>query len=198
MTPIGLRIGYFSPKKEFGGAEQVVCSRIREICGPTSEAFPFTLSPLRDEKKQTVLSYGIIRGHVPVHVDRPNAAESCSSVFTFVLEAENRPVLLFAPAGREQAECIFLPDEAQAPRMALGAVELWPGRALHFDIARAFHGISGFPTGDLVPELPSAVVIQVPWARSDDIGGALAAMKRGMSRDDRFADLFAPAEEGGS
>lgn len=188
MGPIGLSIGFFSLANQLGDVAKV-CDRIREICGPSSLAFPFVLSPVRDEKEKSVVSYGVIRGHVPIHIDRPNAAEHCSSIFTFVLEAENRPVLLFAPAGRSEAQCIFMPDEVQAPRMAFGAVELGAGKAFHFDVSRSFHGIAGFPTGDVVPGLPEAVIVQVPWPDKSDIAGAVNLLMRVMWRDERFADL---------
>lgn len=194
MSPIGLSIGFFSPQHEIGDVA-AVAQRIRDIVGATSQAFPFMLAPVRDEIEKTTISYGVIRGHVPVHIDRPNAAESCSQTFTFVLEAENRPVLLFSPAGQLEAQCIYKPDEARAPRMGFGAVELDAGKAFHFDVARAFHGITAFPSGDFVPELPGAVVVRVPWARKDDIGGAILAMKRIIRRDERFADLVPAASE---
>lgn len=188
MGPIGLSIGFFSPGQQLGDVAKV-CDRIREICGPSGEAFPLVLSPVRDEKEKSVVSYGVIRGHVPIHIDRPNPAERCSTIFTFVLETENRPVLLFSPAGRPEAQCIFTPDEVEVPRMAFGAVELGAGKAFHFDVARSFHGITGFPTGDLVPGLPEAVIVQVPWPDKSDIAGAVNLMMRVMWRDERFADL---------
>jgi hypothetical protein len=143
----------------------------------------------------TVASYGVIRGHVPIHVDRPNAHEVSSCIFMFVLETENRPVLLVAPASEPTSKAILMPDEVRVPRTAFGALELTAGRAVHFDVARNWHGITGYPTGDVVADLPEAIVIQVPWARADDIQGAVAAMQRAIRLDDRFADLVTPVLE---
>jgi hypothetical protein len=140
--------------------------------------------------KQTLLSYAVLRGHVPIHIDRPNAAEACSTIFTFVVTAENRPVLLFAPANKPEAECVFMgEEEGPLRKMGFGAIELVPGRVFHFDIARAFHGITAFPTGDVILSGPDAVLIQVPWPRADDIGGAVHRLRSVMLRDERFFDL---------
>jgi hypothetical protein len=188
VSPVGLSLGWFNPRSEIGDVD-AVCERIREICGPANQAFPFVRKPLKDKDGTTGLFYCVIAGHVPIHIERPNAAASCSTMFTFVLDADERPVLLFAPAGQREAGCIYQPEDSKVPSMGLGAVEIWPGRAFHFDTARAFAGITSFPTGDPLLSLPQAVVVQVPWPRAADIGGAIFAMKRLIAADPQFEDL---------
>lgn len=193
MMP-GLSLGFFSPSHEIGDIA-VVADRIREICGPVSVAFPMIRSPLKIEDGSTGLFYTVLKGHVPIHYERRDAANCCPSMFTFVIEAEDRPVLLYSPTGQQEARCILQPEEAigdpRAMKMAFGAVEMIEGRAFHYDVSSAFVGMTSFPTGDPEPTLPSAVLIQVPWARADDIGGALYAMKRMIWADPRFQDLVA-------
>jgi hypothetical protein len=190
----GLCVGFWSPSLVFNDVD-AVAERIKEICGPSSTGFPFVVSPVRDEKNQAVISYAVIRGHVPIHIDRPIAAEQCPSIFQCVLTTENRPVLLYARAGQVESECVLLPEPDKVSKMGLGAVELIPGRLLHFDICRAWHGITSFPTGDLMVELPEAVIIQVPWPRFDDPGGAIHTIERIMRRDERFNDLIRTGDE---
>jgi hypothetical protein len=191
---MGVSIGFWTPSAEIGDVT-TIAARMREIAGPSSLAFPLAVAPVRDESNMTVASYAVVRGHVPIHVDRRSANERTSKLFMFVLEVENRPVLLATPANAATAKVIFLPDEVQQPRATFGAVELTAGMALHFDIQEQFHGITGYPTGDVVADLPEAVIVQVPWERADDIGGAIQAMKRAIRRDDRFKDLInAPLE----
>jgi hypothetical protein len=190
MSPVGLSIGYFSPAVEIGDVA-AFCDRIREICPPTSEAYPLARTALKAADGTVPLFMCVCCGSVPVHIEPPNAAESCSTMFTFVLEAEERPVLLFAPAGQREAGCIYKPEESQVPTMGFGAVELWPGRAIHFDVARAFHAITSFPTGD-TPARPSSVFLQVPWPDNRDVGGAVWAMKSAILADERFNDLTRP------
>jgi hypothetical protein len=186
--PVGLSIGYFSPRNELGDVE-AVSERIREICGPANQAFPFVRKPLKNADGTVGLFYCVVAGPVPIHVERPKAAESCSAMFTFVIDADERPVLLFAPAGQREAACIFQPEDSNVPTMGLGAAEMWPGRVFHFDIARAFAGVTSFPTGDPMIVLPQAVLIQLPWTNARDIGGAILAMKRLIAADPQFADL---------
>jgi hypothetical protein len=183
----GLSVGYWSPASELGDVD-VFARRIRKICGPTNPAFPFAVSRVRDGK-QTLLSYAVVRGHVPIHIDRPNAAESCSTIFTFVVTAENRPVVLYSPAGKPESECVFLGFEGPVKKMGFGAIELVQGRVIHFDIARSFHGITSFPSGDPAPAGPDAVLIQVPWADPRDIAGAVHRLRNVIARDERFSDL---------
>ncbi len=185
----GMSIGFWSPHAEIGDVE-AFSERIREICGPTSVGFPFAVAPVR-ENGMTVLSYAVLRGHVPIHIDKPNPAEHCSQMFTFVVEAENRPVLLYAPAGQRETETILLPEKKKVSTMGFGAVELIPGRALHFDLARAWHGITGFPTGDVVADLPEATLIQVPYPQAQNIMAAMEILRRVVLADERFADLTA-------
>lgn len=182
-------IGFFSPQHEWGDGLPKICARIKEIVGPTSVGFPFACSPVQDHDGTEALSYAVLRGHVPIHIDRMNANMKSQAMFMFVLEAENRPVLLVANAVDEANKVILVPDMVKAPRMAFGAIELCAGSAIHVDITRTWHGITGFPTGDLIAELPEAVLVQIPHGRPDDIGGALFTMKRVIAHDERFADL---------
>lgn len=188
---MGVSIGFFSPQNEIGPAIDDVCQRIREICGVPSIAFPFRASPVEDEGKNWPMLYATVAGHVPVHIDRPAKSQLHQAMFMFVLEAEERPVLLCSPATKEASEVIFLPDMVRAPRMMFGAIELKPGVAIHFDPTKQFHGITGYPTGDLAPSLPSCVMVQVPHKDPRDIRGAIGTMKRCFRTDDRFADLVA-------
>lgn len=190
----GVRLGWFSPSVEIGDAARVA-DRIKEICGPTSAGFPFMCSPVKDPAGVAAISYAVVRGHVPIHIDRPNAAERCPGMFMLVLTAENRPVLLAREATQEATECVLLGEGQKAACTAFGAFELWPGRVVYFDITKHFHGITGYPTGDFIAEFPECVLIQVPWPRADDFAGALLQMKRIMRLDERFSDMI-PQEHG--
>lgn len=185
----GVGVGYWSPEIEIGDVDAFV-ARIIEICGPTSIAFPFTASPVKDpDSGLSVLSYAVVTGHVPIHIDRRNAAESAPAMFMFVLAAENRPVLLAREATKDAAEAVFMPEKHKTGGIGFGAVELWAGRAVHFDITKHFHGITGYPTGDPIAELPFCVMLQVPWVDQRDIAGALNSAKSTIMRDERFRDL---------
>lgn len=187
----GLSIGFFSPESEFKGRVNDVCAIIHSIVGPTSIGFPLGVSPVVDEKGDVEISYAVIRGHIPVHIDRRAPNEKTTKIFHFFIRADNRPVLLFNPATHAQAEAVLIPPEGQLPpRLAWGAVEIRRGNAFHFDIAAGFHGITGYPTGEVPAEMPSAVLVQVPWEDPRDIGGAVATMRRVMRRDERFAPIF--------
>ncbi|MES2903233.1 MAG: hypothetical protein V4696_03525 [Pseudomonadota bacterium] len=185
---MGVSIGWFSTGNLPGDVD-AIANRIRELCGPSSAAFPFAVTPVEDPDGLHPAAYAVLRGHVPIHVDRMNAKQKSQAVFTFVLAAENRPVLLCSPADRETAKAVLVPEDTKAPRAMFGAIELWAGKAIHFDLVRYFHGITGYPTGDIKAELPEAVLIQVPHARADDIGGAFETMLRVLRQDDRFADV---------
>lgn len=189
---MALAIGYFSVRNEIGDADRLA-DRIKEIVGPTSMGFPFACSPVVDETEKATIYYAVSRGHVPIHIDRPDRKDrSTDAMFMFVIQAWNRPVLMAAPATDEASKCILVPDMMKAPRLALGAVELVEGKALHMDIAKHWHGITGFPTGDInINLLPESVMIQVPWEDGRDILGALNRMKRIVGRDERFKDLTA-------
>lgn len=185
---MGVSIGFFSVAGEIGDVDPIA-KRIREIVGPVSIGFPFACSPVKCDVEEATIYYAVINGHVPIHIDPPDANERQQSLFMFVIQALNRPVLLTSPALKEVSEVILVPDTVHAPRTAFGAIELNAGKAIHIDITRQWHGITGFPTGDPVAALPEAVIVQVPWADAHDIRGAIGRMKRIMCRDDRFADL---------
>jgi hypothetical protein len=191
-------VGFFGVSNEIGSKSAAVCQRIREICGEPNAGFPFRASPVVGDDGNWPMLYAAVSGHVPIHIDRQNAHQHAQSMFMFILEAENRPVLLTSPADRDTAKAILVPEEEVVAKAFFGGLELWPGRAIHLDPTRQFHGITAFPTGDPEPTIPSCVMVQVPWARADDIGGAIATMKRCFRRDERFADLITPAKGAGS
>lgn len=186
---MSVSIGFFNPRFEIGPRLDEICQRIREICGEPAAGFCFRASPVENEKGGWPMLYAYVSGHVPIHIDRLAAHQSSQAMFMFVLEAEDRPVLLCTPASRDTAQSIFVPEEVKAPRAMFGAIELAAGKAVHIDPTAQFHGITAYPTGDMKPTVPSCIMVQVPHGDAKDIAGAIATMKRCFRSDERFADL---------
>lgn len=191
MMEAPLALGWFTPTATFGPRVDELIGKIHEIVGPSSEAFPFAVSPLEQDKAH-VLSYGVVRGHVPIHCDPLNGNQRFQAMWTFVLEAVNRPVLLAHPADQRAAQIVLIPRNGHKANQAFMGIELEAGTAAHFDVTKTFHGISGYPTGDPIPELPGMTIVQLPCVDGRDINFALKEAKRIMLLDERVAEFIRP------
>lgn len=185
MSKIGL--GFFTP----GALVRDVpafCARVRSLSALTPRGFPLAVEQTRDEEGKSPMAYAVINGPIPIHIDPPNANERTSSIFQFVMETENRPALLTADASSDVSRAILGISERKA--WGMGCLELRAGAAVHFDVARTWHGVSGMPTGETPPGEPSAVILQVPWEDSAQIERALSIARQSLVADGRFSDLL--------
>lgn len=182
----GVSVGFFTPLAVVRDVP-AFCGRIRRLLPVASRGFPLAAEQIKGQDGKAAIALAVVSGSVPVHINQPNANEESSSIFQFVFQAENRPCLLSAPADERTTKAVLMPD--QRSKFAMGALELVPGRAIHFDITAHFHAIVGMPTGDPVAAEPEAVIVQVPWPRAEAIGHAIGIMQRTLRADERFADL---------
>lgn len=185
MSKVGL--GFFTPSTLVRDVD-AFCARVRALSALTTRGFPLSVQQVRDEEGKCPMAYAVINGPIPIHIDLPNRNESSSSIFQFVMEAENRPALLTADASQENSGVILGISDKKA--WGMGCLELKSGLAVHFDVARTWHGISGLPTGETPPGEPAAVILQVPWDDSRQIGRALSIARQSLVADGRFAEFL--------
>lgn len=186
---MSLSLGWFHPSSVFGPRVEELCGAIHSIVGISSDAFPVSLSPTV-EQKSNALYYGVVRGHVPIHCDTHNPHQRYQAMWTFVLEAENRPALLAHPADELTARNILIPRSGSNTKQPYVGIELEPGTAFHMDPTKNFHGITQYPTGDPIPALPGLTIIQLPHVDGRDIAFALKEAKRLILLDERMAEFI--------
>lgn len=182
-----IALGYFTPAalvRDVAG----FCARVRSLSAMTARGFPLAVQQVRGEDGKCPMAYAVVNGPIPIHVDPPNGNEASSSIFQFVMEAENRPALLTADTSDTNSKAIL--GISSMKGWGMGCLELRPGIAVHFDTARTWHGISGLPTGETPPQEPGAVILQVPWEDSAQIERALSIARQSLVADGRFADLL--------
>jgi hypothetical protein len=183
----GVSIGFFTPRALVRDVP-AFCERVCNFIGPSSRAFPLAIEQTRNEETgKSHMSYAVVSGSVPIHIDKPNANEDTSRVFQFVMAARNRPFLLAAQATQETSQALLDPDSPKV--FGMGALELRPGRCIHFNIASHWHAIVGAPTGDPSPAEPAAVILQVPMDDETRIQAAIARALTALRADERVKDL---------
>lgn len=180
-------LGYFTPAMLVRDVP-AFCARVRSLSSLTPRGFPLSVQQVRGEDGKCPMAYAVVNGPIPIHIDPPNANERTSAIFNFVMEAENRPALLTADGSRENTGAILGVSDKRA--WGMGCLELKAGSAVHFDISRIWHGISGLPTGEKPPGEPMAVILQVPWDDSRQIQRALSIARQALVADGRFSDLL--------
>lgn len=182
----GVAVGFFTPKALVRDVDEF-CRRVKTLLPLSSRAFPLAVQQLQDETNLSPMSLAVLSGALPLHIDKPNKNEREGGIFQLIMEAENRPCLVSAVASRDTSAAIL--DMEQKGVFALGGLELRAGQVVHFDITRHWHGVMGLPTGDPVPEEPSAVILQVPWPNAREIQRAIAIAMAALRQDERFKDL---------
>lgn len=153
----GVSIAYFTPSDVVAGVERFIKGCVHTI-GPAKLAWPLEVRSIEG----TPLSYAKVDSYIPLHIDPPGDSQGRveTNMFHFVFEAVNRPVLLVGEASTFEGECtdertalavqrtkamLLGADALQLRAFNIGAIELVPGMAVHFDIAENWHGITAAP-----------------------------------------------------
>lgn len=176
----GLSIGWFDtwgvhpqPQALVSAIERLLSPRLRR-----TRAWPFAVASLRWEHRDIGVSYALVGGAIPLHMDALGSGERGGQTFQLVMAVENRPALLYAQHQDGTLSEAILRGTAPPTEQQIfyaGGVELKAGMAVHFDITRSFHGIIGLPIepGD-GNAAPKAVIVQVTGFGASEIGKAIA------------------------
>lgn len=193
----GVSIGYFDPTL-FNHDIGYLTSRLKRVMPVRRKAWPLAVSSIRRNGRGTGVAYAVVDGHVPIHIDTVGLDDADGRIFQFVLEVENRPCLMTAPAGDANTP-IFMGFAEGFNTFGLGAMELHVGMAVHFDITTHFHGVSGMPLPGRsmdVDHRPRAVIIQVAGFDSTQIGDAVEHARELVRLDRGFWDRPQPHKRG--
>jgi hypothetical protein len=176
----GLSVGWFDPallhhepQKLIRGITRLLRPRLRR-----NRAWPLAVASVRAGGRGTGVAYALVGGHIPMHIDSVGLDDSDGRIFQFVLETANRPLLLATVAGDENTPVFmdFAPPTVKRT-VALGGIEMKAGMAVHFDITRYYHGVSGMPVpmDTMQDDLqPRAVIVQVSGFHAAAISDAIA------------------------
>lgn len=191
----GLSVGWFDPalfhpepRKLIRGITRMLRPRLRK-----NRAWPLAVSSVRSGGVGTGVAYALVGGHIPMHIDSVGLDDSDGRIFQFVLETENRPLLL-ATVARDDNTPIFMgfaPPTVQRT-VALGGLEMKAGMSVHFDITKYYHGVSGMPVPmeSLQDDLqPRAVIIQVAGFHAAAIDDAVAHGMNVIAADSKALGL---------
>jgi len=168
----GISIGWFRPVAMHPDMEDII-ARIEKSADKRLATWNIHTTHVAP----TQMSYVAMQGMGSIHLSGRGRDDKPGGIFHFVLQAQNRPVLMTAPVGPANRSVIETPiSPLVAPQpFAIGAVELKAGMAIHMDPEMHYQGITQFPVPNTpihAVKPPTAAIIMVSGFEREDVAGA--------------------------